>query len=252
MRLKRRETLVLLTAVACTALVGGMIYQRARPRGERGLDTPAVWDAHSALAALSAGNARFVSSHRTLSVDTAHDAELRHQTAREQHPFAAILCCSDSRVCPEFIFDQRAGSFFEVRNAGNVVDEGVLGSFEYAVEHFHVPLMVVMAHKGCGAIHAVCEAGDNPLPDHLRDLQQHMSGIHQDIITAHHHDDPDVLDELSKKNAKQQAIAMLRDSRVLKTAVDKGEARLLYGIYDMDAGSVEFYDPQSNKLVSLP
>ena len=90
-------------------------------------------------------------------------------------PFAVILCCSDSRVCPEFIFDQRAGCIFEIRNAGNVVDEDVLASFEYAVEHLHVPLILVLAHKGCGAIEAVCEAGDKPLHDHLKELQMHMA-----------------------------------------------------------------------------
>lgn len=245
MRSPRREKLVLTTAVACAVLFGGMIYWQARLRDERpGLDTPAVSDAPSSLAALRAGNVRFVTSSRTLSIDTAHDSELRHQTAKEQHPFAVILCCSDSRVIPEFIFDQRVGSIFEIRNAGNVVDEDVLASFEYAVEHLHVPLLLVLGHKGCGAIHAVCEAGEKPLHDHLRELQKHMSGIHQDIIKTHDGHDPDVLDELSRKNARQQAFALLRESRVLKTAVDKGEVRLLYGIYDMDAGSVEFFDLQ--------
>ena len=234
-----------MAAAASAALVGGTIYWQARLGGERpGLDSPAVWDAPSALAAISAGNVRFVTSSRTLSIDTAHDSELRRQTAKEQHQFAIILCCSDSRVIPEFIFDQRAGSIFEIRNAGNVVDEDVLASFEYAVEHLHVPLLFVMGHKGCGAVHAVCEAGEKPLHDHLRELQKHMSGIHQDIIKFHKHHDPHVLVELSKKNARQQALALLRDSRFLKTAVDKDEVRLMYGIYDMDTGSVEFFDLQ--------
>jgi len=124
------------------------------------------------------------------------------------------------------------------------VDEDVLASLEYAVEHFHVQLILVLAHKGCGAIHAVCEAGEKPLHDHLRELQKHMSGIHQDIIDTHDRHDPDVLDELSKKNARQQALTLLRDSRILKKALDKGAARLLFGVYDMETGSVEFFDPQ--------
>jgi carbonic anhydrase len=199
-------------------------------------------DADAALVELRNGNARFVNSARTLSTDTTHDSEHRRHTAKEQHPFAVILCCSDSRVCPEFIFDQRAGSIFEVRNAGNVVDEDVLASFEYAVEHLHVPLMLVLAHKGCGAIHAVCDAREKPLHDHLRELQKHMMGIHQDIMNPHDHLDAAFLDDLSKKNAQQQALSLLRDSPILKAAVDKGRARLLYGIYDMETGAVQFFD----------
>ena len=243
MRLQRRETRVLTTAVACAVLLGGMIYWHARLRdGQPGPDAPAVRDASSALAALRAGNVRFVMSSRTLSTDTAHDSELRHQTAKEQHPFAVILCCSDSRVIPEFIFDQRAGSIFEIRNAGNVVDEDVLASFEYAVEHLHVPLMVVLGHKGCGAIEAVCEAGDKPLHGHLGALQTHMTGIRKQVIECNHRHDADVVNRLAEENAKQQALAVLRDSHALKAAVDRGMVRMVYGIYDMEIGAVEFFD----------
>jgi carbonic anhydrase len=248
---RQRRTKIVLAAAALAVLLGGVYFWRASWSGQI-TTQPAPTDPDTALAELCNGNARFVKSARTLSTDTAHDAEHRHQTAKKQHPFAVILCCSDSRVCPEFIFDQRVGSMFEVRNAGNVVDEDVLASFEYAVEHFHVPLMLVLAHKGCGAIHAVCEARERPLHGHLRELQKHMSGIQQDISKTHTHHNFDVLNELSKKNARQQALALLRDSPDLKTAVDKGEARLLCGIYDMDTGLVEFYDPHSNRLLSVP
>jgi carbonic anhydrase len=165
-----------------------------------------------------------------------------NRTAKGQHPFAAILCCSDSRVCPEFIFDQRAGSIFEIRNAGNVVDEDVLASLEYAVEHLHVPLIVILGHKGCGAIEAVCEAGEQPLHDHLRALQTHMQGIHKQVLECNHRHDAEVVNRLAQENAKQQALTVLRDSQPLKTAVDRGEVRLVYGLYDMETGAVAFFD----------
>ena len=240
--LPRRLWTNVLAAASAFALLIGVAYWGARQSGQ--FSAPAAAnDADAALSELRSGNARFVKAARTLSADTAHDADNRHNTARKQHPFAVILCCSDSRLCPEFIFDQRGGSIFEIRNAGNVVDEDVLASFEYAVEHLHVPLMLVLGHKGCGAIQAVCEAGQNPLHDHLRELQKHMSGIHQDIMKIHEHHNPDLLNELSKKNANQQAFELLHNSQVLKTAVRKSEVRLLCGIYDMDTGSVEFFDP---------
>lgn len=206
------------------------------------LATPIPTDPSSALDELKSGNLRFVNCRRTHSTDTFHDADHRQMTAKGQHPFAAILCCSDSRVCPEFIFDQRAGSMFEIRNAGNVADEDVLGSLEYAVEHFHVPLIVIMGHKGCGAIEAVCEAGDRPLHDHLRALQAHMEGIRKQAIECNHRHDAEVVNRLSQENAKQQAFTVLRDSPTLKAAIDRGAARLEYAIYDMETGAVEFFD----------
>jgi carbonic anhydrase len=196
------------------------------------------------LAELRNGNARFVNSARILSTDTGHDSEYRHQTAKAQHPFAVILCCADSRLCPEFIFDQRAGCIFEIRNAGNVVDEDVLASFEYAVEHLHVPLILVLAHKGCGAIAAVGEAGEKPLHDHLKGLQDHMPGIRELVLANHDPATPELLNRLSRENAKQQALTLVRDSQVLKTAVDEGHADLMCGIYDMETGAVEFFDPR--------
>lgn len=244
MRMQRHKTTVLTTAVACAVLLGGIVYWQAALWCEQDLlDAPVVWDAPSALAALGAGNVRFVASSRTLSVDTAHDTEFRRLTAMKQHPFTAILCCSDSRVCPELIFDQRVGCIFEIRNAGNVVDEDVLASFEYAVEHLHVPLVLVLAHKGCGAIQAVYESGTEPLHDHLHELQKHMQGIHQQAMENHAKPTTQLMNRLCKENAIQQARSLLRDSQIIKLAVEKREMRLICGVYDMETGVVEVFEP---------
>jgi carbonic anhydrase len=236
----RRGNLGLAAALICALVIGGAIYWRPRQLAV----TPARTEPDAAIAELRSGNARYVNSARTLSTDTIHDAEQRHITAQDQHPFVVMLCCSDSRVCPEFIFDQRAGSIFEIRNAGNVVDEDVLASFEYAVEHLHVPLILVLAHKGCGAIEAVCEARDNPLHDHLYELQKHMAGIHEQIMDNQGEFTPELLARLSKANATQQAMTLIRDSSILRNAVEGGNAGLMSGIYDMETGEVEFFDPQ--------
>lgn len=188
---------------------------------------------------LRAGNTRYVESHRVLSTDTLHDAELRKELAGGQHPFTAILCCADSRVCPEFIFDQAPGSFFEIRNAGNVVDDDVMGSLEYAVEHLHVPMILILAHNGCGAIAAVHEAAGRPLHDHLRALQEHMAGIQEEVQRTRAQHSAAVLDALSEENARQQALTLLHDSEPLRNAVDHGETRLMFGLYDISTGRVE-------------
>jgi len=232
---------VLFTMVVLVALSGGLTYYWCN-QGKGTVATPHADTPEAALHELRQGNSRFVNSSRTVSTDTSHDAEYRRSTAKGQHPFAAILCCSDSRVVPEFIFDQRPGSIFEVRNAGNVVDDDVMASLEYAVEHLHVPLIVILGHKGCGAIEAVCSAGETPLHDHLRALQIHMEGIHKEVLTANHRHDAALVNHLAQENAKQQALDLPRESPVLKTAVEKKEVRLIYGLYDMETGAVEFFD----------
>lgn len=80
------------------------------------------------------------------------DRETRESLTDGQHPDAAVLACCDSRVPPEIIFDQGLGDLFTVRTAGQMIDEATLASLEYAVDHLHVSLLVVLGHEGCGAI----------------------------------------------------------------------------------------------------
>jgi carbonic anhydrase len=241
MRTPTRRSFLVTSGIVLAAgagAVGGFAWGR---RG-RAFPRPAPATPEAALAELRAGNARYVASHRTLSTDTEYDAEERHELAKGQHPFATVLCCSDSRVCPEFIFDQRAGSIFEVRNAGNVVDDDVMASLEYAVEHLHVRVVLVLGHKGCGAIEAVHAAGDAPLHDHLRALQDHMVCIRPQLKATYHLHTTEVLNELSKANARGQVATLLAESEPLKVAAARGDARVLYGMYDMETGEVEFFE----------
>lgn len=71
-----------------------------------------------------------------------------------QSPFALVICCSDSRVIPERIFDVDVGEIFVIRTAGNVINEGELASIEYGIEHLNIPYVLVLGHTHCGAIHA--------------------------------------------------------------------------------------------------
>ena len=118
-----------------------------------------VTSAEEALQMLKEGNTRFISGE--LSVKDNY-ADIRGKLTMGQKPFAIILCCADSRVAPEICFDQKLGDIFVIRNAGNVVDDVVLGSIEYGAEHLGSPLMVVLGHTGCGAVTAACEGGELP------------------------------------------------------------------------------------------
>ena len=122
-------------------------------------------DSQSALELLKEGNARFVSGN--LAPKDHYDVD-RQRLSEGQHPFAVVLCCSDSRVVPEIIFDQQLGDLFVIRNAGNVVDLHVLGSIEYAVEHLGSPLVVVLSHSNCGAVTATCHGKE--VPGHVFDI----------------------------------------------------------------------------------
>ena len=231
--------------IAVVAVIGVLAVAALVERNRRGnTDHPNPSTPDAALAELRAGNARYMSSHRTLSTDTSHDADDRTELAKGQHPFAAVLCCSDSRVCPEFIFDQRPGSIFDIRNAGNVVDDDVMGSLEYAVEHLHVRIIVVMGHKGCGAIEAVHSAGEQPLHHHLRAIQEHMACIRPQLAAAHDRHSADDLNQLAKENARGQAMSLMAESESLRLAVTSREVRLIYAMYDMVSGQVEFFDLQ--------
>ncbi|MBU0591485.1 carbonic anhydrase [Candidatus Micrarchaeota archaeon] len=115
-------------------------------------------NAEEALNKLLEGNKRFMSG-KLAEKDV---GSAREATKNGQHPFATILACSDSRVCPEFIFDVNLGEIFLVMNAGNVVEDVVLGTVEYGVEHLHTPLLIVMGHEKCGAVTAACQGGECP------------------------------------------------------------------------------------------
>lgn len=109
-----------------------------------------------ALKKLENGNARYA-AYQMKHPNT--DKKRRVALTKGQHPFAVIVTCSDSRVAPEIIFDQGLGDLFVIRNAGNVLDEHVMGSIEYAVHHLGVNLVLILGHEACGAVGAAMKDG---------------------------------------------------------------------------------------------
>ncbi|MBC5823676.1 MAG: carbonic anhydrase [Candidatus Eremiobacteraeota bacterium] len=113
--------------------------------------------AAEALERLTSGNRRYASGK---AVNCNNNYNRRAEVAGRQAPFAIVLGCSDSRVPPEVIFDQRLGDLFVIRVAGNVLDDFGIGSIEYAVDHFKPPLLLVLGHEHCGAVQAAVEASE--------------------------------------------------------------------------------------------
>jgi carbonic anhydrase len=111
------------------------------------------------------------------------------------------ICCANSRVSPEFIFDQPIRSILEILNAGNVMDDDAIASIEYWVEHLHFRFLCVLGHKGCGAIETVHDAGDRPLHDHSRALQDRVPAIKPRILAFRNEHSLDILAQLTALNA---------------------------------------------------
>jgi carbonic anhydrase len=181
-----------------------------------------------ALDRLIAGNARFRSGKMQYPGPTGYD---RARLTSGQQPYAAILGCADSRVPPEIIFDARLGELFIVRIAGNIVDEAIAGSLEYAAGHLHVPLIMVLGHSDCGAVKATIE---NKLS------AKNISAITSVIKSSLIKDD----NQLSSVNSTARAnagnmVRKLRESSVLQTLVSKNELMIVAGFYDLETGAVE-------------
>jgi carbonic anhydrase len=98
-----------------------------------------------------------------------------------QHPFAVVLTCSDSRVSPEILFDQGIGDLFVIRNAGNLISDIDMGSIEYAVEHLHAKLIIVLGHTECGAIKAYVGDKNNEYKKHLTHIDDIVETIANEI-----------------------------------------------------------------------
>lgn len=140
----------------------------------------------AALKRLMEGNARYAANK-----PTQQDYSVgRARRVVGQHPIAAILSCSDSRVAPELTFDQGPGDLFVVRVAGNFVNDDGLASIEYAVKYLGTPLIMVLGHANCGAVDATIKVvRDNvTLPGHLPDMIHEIKPA-VEIALRDHQDD---------------------------------------------------------------
>jgi carbonic anhydrase len=180
---------------------------------------------------LMAGNRRFVAGKP----QTRDVVSLRHKLTSGQSPKAIILSCSDSRVSPELIFDQSLGDIFVVRTAGNVADAVGLGSIEYAVEHLHSPLLVVLGHQKCGAVNAACSGEKMPSPN----LDAIVEKIDPAVGRAKTYAKPDELVESAiKENVYQSAHDLSANSEIIRHAVESGELTVIEAEYELDSGKV--------------
>lgn len=180
---------------------------------------------------LMAGNARFVASK-----PRPHDlTALRHKLVSGQEPHTIVLSCSDSRVSPELVFDQGLGDLFVIRSAGNIAGPVGLGSIEYAVDHLHSTLLVVLGHQKCGAVVAACSGEKMPSPN----LEAIMDKINPAVTQAKTYAKADDLIEAAvKENVHQSAKDVLANSEILRDAVKAGKLTVIEAEYQSNSGAV--------------
>ena len=187
---------------------------------------PSTLNAEQALKELLDGNKRYTSgiySNAHLSM------QRRIEVVREQHPIAVVLGCSDSRVLPEIVFNQGIGDVFVVRTAGNVVDAIALGSIEYAIDHLHAPLIVVLGHQACGAVTAAVKGGE--APGHVADV---IKAIQPALVSAKGRPG-DAIDNAVRANV-ESVVEQLKQKLVL--AESKVALKIVGAYYALESGSV--------------
>lgn len=188
-----------------------------------------IQDAQQALDLLKAGHARYISGELQSKESYAED---RNVLSGGQKPFAVVLTCSDSRVAPEICFDQKLGDLFTIRNAGNIADDTVMGSIEYAVAHLKTPLIFVVGHSKCGAVTASFEGGEFP-----PELQSILDAIKPACDGASDVD-----------SAVRNHIANTTDLIQRNEIVRDSGARVVCAYYDITTGGIEWMDDSSAEL----
>jgi len=230
--LNRRQGLQALTALATGLLAAPVLARNDCAVFTR--ETQAGVTPDAALKRLQEGNARFVA------VETIH-CDLRQQvreTAKGQAPFAAVVGCIDSRVPPELVFDQRIGDIFAARVAGNIVNDDILGSLEFATQLAGSSLIVVLGHTECGAIKG---AGDDAKLGHLTGL---LAQIRPSLAALKYEGVPSSRDKalvqrVAERNV-QDTVARTARAPVLAARVQAGQLKVVGAMHDVATGAIRW------------
>ena len=191
---------------------------------------------HEALNVLIEGNERFtknLSLHRDL-------LSIVNITKDKQHPFAAILGCSDSRTSSEIIFDQGLGDIFSVRLAGNIASPFAIGSLEFSSKYHGSKLIVVLGHTGCGAVMAAC---DHYTGGHIGEILKHIEPAverEQSKDVEKNSSDLEFVGRVCQSNVELQIQAILDGSETLTKLLEIKQIGIAAAVYDVSSGFVTF------------
>lgn len=191
-----------------------------------------------ALDLLRDGNFRFVNN-----LKTNHDLlQQINETRDGQFPFATVLSCIDSRTSAELIFDQGLGDIFSIRIAGNVVNEDILGSMEFACNISGSTLLVVLGHTNCGAIRGACDnlqlGNLSTLLNKIQPSVYYEKTVKEDRNSENH----EFVEKVSRIQVKRSLENIIEQSVILREMIEKGQIGLIGAIYDVKTGLVEFLE----------
>ncbi|GAB5474634.1 MAG: carbonic anhydrase family protein [Maribacter sp.] len=203
-------------------------------------ETQAAITPDMAIQLLKEGNNRFVANKKA-------DRNLLNQvddTASGQYPFATILSCIDSRVSAELVFDQGVGDIFSARVAGNIVNEDLLGSIEFACKLAGTKVVVILGHTACGAVKGACDDAK------MGNLTTLLHKIKPAVRAIKEPSEPDkrnskniaFVNEVSMKNVELTIEDTRSLSPVLQEMEENGEIKIVGAMYDISNGKVTFLD----------
>ncbi|MDB9309491.1 carbonic anhydrase [Aphanizomenon sp. CS-733/32] len=228
------STLSMGTLTACNEI----ITNRAEITIRENNPNPNPVSAEEAKRRLIAGNRRFVNQNRQYP----NQSKRRLQSlSKKQYPYAAILGCADSRVPPEIIFDQGLGDLFVVRVAGNIATNETIGSLEYATANLGTQLIVVLGHKGCGAVSAAFDnqPDDGKIKSVVDDIRPSLS---PNSRTRRNSNSNDVNDDNNAviNNIEYQARKLQDNSQIIDKLIRDDRLKIVGAYYDINTGKVRF------------
>lgn len=203
-------------------------------------ETQASLTPAKALEILKEGNDRFVNNLKA----NRNLLEQAGYTADGQFPFAVILSCIDSRTSAELIFDQGLGDIFSVRIAGNIINEDILGSMEFACKVAGSKIIVVLGHTKCGAIKGACDHVEMGNLTAL--LNKIQPAVHDEKTEKENRSssNEDFVDKVTVINVKRTVQGIMQRSPILKEMIEKGEIGIVGGIHDIALGHVSFFEAE--------
>ena len=191
-----------------------------------------------ALTYLKEGNLRFLQNLK-LSRNLLKQVNL---TSDGQFPFAAVLSCIDSRTSAELIFDQGLGDIFSIRIAGNILNEDILGSIEYACKIAHSKLVLVLGHTRCGAVTSACEALKI---GHITGLLSKLTPaieMEKKLNAGIPVNDYKFINKVSARHVKLTIQEIRKKSTILTELESRGEIAIAGGLYNIETGEVKFFE----------
>jgi carbonic anhydrase len=191
-----------------------------------------------AIEILKKGNERFVNNLKA----NRNLLQQVNETSDGQYPFAIILSCIDSRTSSELIFDQGLGDIFSARIAGNIVNEDILGSMEFACKVAGSKIIVVLGHTKCGAVKGACDHVEMGNLTALLSKIQPAVYDEKTVTENRSSSNSDFVEKVSTINVKRTVTAIMERSPILKEMIEKGEIGIAGGTHDIATGEVTFYD----------